>query len=554
MGEKHIEYIYRNGKKYDSLGEFRMFEPVKGTTLMPYKQINDDKFICVCNVCGAGVYSTSYTHRGISNIYEREELRNPDKLVCRNCEKLKSVAKEEKLNELKAKLKEDLGVSPTSSTKSGEQAETYDIMHLLDEELRVLMLSTAKVTPITITNDCIATFDMKTTADGNDSVSKRWSELLKGTSVGSLDVIGVICSGVQNKVVKGYMHTLYNTPKKVVLKCRDCGGYTFTGFSTNIFSSSVICSNCSTDTNKDTLGNPVKMQPVSVVDSRKKIKNSRSILQGIGSKLDEIKSKPEYKKDFDSVKSFRSDCVVVDAQYNDKSSDSEIDLTLVCSRCGSILTYNRNMADIEKNCKCTSGDKTPFVGKMHQNWVGSIHNFLIITYQEGYMCDVKCHVCGAEHKDLSLYDVLQGKCCCSCSYSVIDTECDDCGNFSAFKLKDVIRGAKLKCSECKKVLDRGLVLLDISASDKRLSFKRLNSGTASLVPANDSNLLREQQESPLYIGRDGEKHYRAMCFEHNKSIILTEQEIQNYNHEYCDCLETCSTSRIETADIAKIKL
>ena len=273
----------------------------------------------------------------------------------------------------------------------------------------------------------------------------------------------------------------------------------------------------------------------------KKISTNKNISGYVHSMEDNRKGFIEYEKRGDFLKTDTTSRVSATGQ-----SVTRIILG-TCIHCAGISEIKEKDWN-SGNCKCKKcevlGDNNKNIVK-NINWVGhTIRNLKITkttTGSDGVIkAEVKCLLCDATYT-FNLVSVLNENelLCMACADTKILLNCTECGYPSIKTTQRALyrnRAEKtyLVCNNCKKQLElselrykhetetkfnsirkqyRGLTL------DKHLSGRE---GTASLF------MFKEG-----YTGRDGKQYHTCMCEEHNKFLILNDDELLYYKHEFC---------------------
>lgn len=273
-------------------------------------------------------------------------------------------------------------------------------------------------------------------------------------------------------------------------------------------------------------------------------KRSDKVFPHIKSKLESIAKSSKLHKQVITIEERNKGykCVGVDKK-------GTIVYTLACESCGSLVTANRSNVNLG-GCEFCKSRKPWEYGKLKQNHVGEVHNCSMITGQDGINCSIKCCFCGRLRDNVPLFDVLGGNYFCDCSKASIIAEyldicCDDCFKpIKGVSLKDIISGKEVKCESCGKDLT-DTISMELSMLDYKMSLREkikmanasIQGGTKGRVkltqPNKEINKDLITESKPLYNGVDGKSYIRCYCKEHNKALLLSQQEVLNYNHEHC---------------------
>lgn len=494
-------------------------EVVKGTTLVPLIKTQDG-YGCHCLKCGKGSLSTGFSINGISMIYTKQALVD-NKQKCRYCKQLEKNLKNISDEQLK---------------------DTSDIKELLVREKKVNNGDFSEVRA--------GALYIATEPTGFQDIDKYMTKF--GEHLGELNVFGYIgeFKGINQFGVQ------YKKPTYVVLICPYCHTMTKLEYRQSVFSKKYKCSGGCAELFRQKENERKERQ--SEINKEERVENLK-LLKRDGISLvndiqhERIRKSPKYKSLVEKMNEKYPNHVIGDIDFVKTSTGKKVyEVKLICKDCGSVMTVSSSERG-KKLCDC-QGSK--FIrGRLKQNHVDSIHNGLIITNQyDDFTCDVECLFCHNKMEKVPLYDVISNKYCCSCY--IIDYEyCQnpDCGSPLSFKLQDILSGKKCNCPKCKQEFDSSEVILDIRNQDMKQTFRRLNSATDSKKLKVKSTTFVQDSEV-LYTGTDGKHYYKCMCMEHNKELILSADEIENYSHEKCFELRPMKLKRVRAEDLHNIRV
>lgn len=226
-------------------------------------------------------------------------------------------------------------------------------------------------------------------------------------------------------------------------------------------------------------------------------------------------------------------------------SSEEIEAVMICKKCGTVTPYSKHLRGKGENCPgCEKMKLNPFYkGLCMKDYSNTVFNGLRIIKQyvneRGFMCDAVCRYCGKEFNNVAVYDVIMRELYCDCKYSVIDIYCPSCGKPIAVTKDDIAKMktegiiCKCGCNIKKSEILNEVVIEDTSQTmrDKAKAAGEAFKAVGNVEICSDTQLIRERE--PLYAGTDGKMYYRCTCMKHNTTLILSEEEIENYEHEQC---------------------
>lgn len=243
------------------------------------------------------------------------------------------------------------------------------------------------------------------------------------------------------------------------------------------------------------------------------------------------------------IKTFnaKNNNLVVEDLVKEKST---LKLKTVCQVCGIENTVKVQKDANKVECEGCNELKQNlnFIGKYSRNWLGLTKNNLVVIEQKGLECNVRCKMCKAVKEKIRLYDILNGKVYCNCTYGNLDDiyYCDKCNKTMSIKLSSLIENTdnskEIICNNCKE--ESGITYQEVineqNASDlKSTTCNRLNISLKDYKNSviNTDNLIKDKES--LYVGWDGKEYFRCRCINHNTDMILSETEIEMFSHKEC---------------------
>lgn len=268
--------------------------------------------------------------------------------------------------------------------------------------------------------------------------------------------------------------------------------------------------------------------------------------------FDKAVSNKRVQKSINTLESISQDFSVVD--ISKLGTGNTLEYKCMCKKCGNIVTSLRSNKRITECTVCKRNSEhpelKPKLGVLHKSYIDSVFNYLRIISQDGTTCSVKCEGCGKVRDNLSLYDVINRKYCCDCDYSSDYFKCSNpqCNHeLGMYSYADVLKGNVPEyCPECGEYCVSS-INMTVAETDSKLSLRRkiqkLNESINKDVSRNASNQLKFTncnngdllvESSAIYSGTDEKSYYRCYCKKHNVPLILSEEELLNYECEYCD--------------------
>lgn len=363
----------------------------------------------------------------------------------------------------------------------------------------------------------------------------------------------------------------------VVFKCNDCGNTFSIGLSALRSWGEVKCPYCN---NKSKIvENIAKIKPVNKsIDSKKVIKND--IKDKNNEKDEAIKIKQNTQKNIlESQLGSSGGYGIKDVKLEDKkdelvgktfgtltvlsaivmkSGSGEIlktdKLRCKCTICGMEEEYNRyKVKNQQVTCKiCKKMETKLYKGKNEQirNMVGTVVNGLKITAQKEnengtWVGEYTCLYCKTKDKaalvKLSSKEVFCKTCMGGTGAKPVPIYCPECGNKINVNYR-MLYGSRLNpekasstiCPRCKHRIDHKVerALLDDQSTFRNV----LNSYTKLGLGLNDIDTdSRLAKFGDVFVNRKGEKCYNCYCIEHRQELVLSESEIEEFDHKQCNC-------------------
>lgn len=234
-----------------------------------------------------------------------------------------------------------------------------------------------------------------------------------------------------------------------------------------------------------------------------------------------------------------------------------------CIRCGNIETkdYTRLMTNRTAKCSMCKKDGTQQNERYNSDLKGMViggHKILsektrITSLEERYEANglridedkgklpkedslvvkivkVKCMDCGNEYNILKGAVISKAIVCTVCKGRKLVYECPQCGTKIRFARKSRLENARCGCGYYINVAQM-LRELDIRDTVEQLRHQ-FNINSSKYIIHNNELIIFNVM--PYYVGRNLKRYYEAICLRHNKKIILSQDEIETYNHDQCE--------------------
>jgi len=452
---------------------------IDGTTLEIIKHGKKGKVYCKCHVCNmVDVYNKKYL---VENSQE-----------CRYCKQVKNLYYDESLN------------------------ETNQINILIKEEK---LRNEGKLGKLRAGRKYVIT---------SDKYKDEYGDIGE-----NLEVIGVYGSWGTGKMMK---------PTHIITKCLVCGALKIRMIQKQ--SGVTVKYGCKTCT-KIKEYRSIHENKLKDMEKREKLEREKEI-----ERREEQKGKLKRNSEAKKLEKYTNLIKDNNREYFvsvDNTDDKKV-AYFVCKSCGYITTKvrpNKNFK-VQECPGCVQRLKNKnYRGICKLDMRGKIYNGMEIIDQytdedKGYLCDIKCAVCGEAKstiRGVSLLDVINRKYVHDCDYYITEYKCDKCGNINSIKVSKFLENQTATCDKCGNELDKSVINYDISAYDMKLNFNRARKSADGKLIVKDikasqnSNLYYES--IPIYRSND-EDYFRCICSKHGTRLTLSSTEINNYDCERCN--------------------
>lgn len=475
------------------MGKFKKGDRIKNSSLYVIDYVSGNRVRCGCEVC-----NNSKLEDYVSMVYNESDLIKGG-VQCRFCKEIEK-AKENGLfneREIYLELLSNNSSMDITCAKIGRRV-------VIDEE------------------------DL-----GNERFTSRYP---LGVRYGELLSISYL-SAIKRKDEYGVHYTI---PTHLVLKCENCGYITFEDIK-GLNKKKHVCPICYRLKNQMQMKSKRREEYLYKKDIEKSQSKDFKYIKSEFSKIDRNKA---MQKSVKTLESKNPDFKVVDITKDGGATTYH----LVCKECGSIVTCMRSNAKIEECSFCKSRVKNKEftkVGYLYKNYIGSIFNGLRVISQDGTTCEVECIKCKKIRSNIDLYGVLGRRYYCDCARSKVSIECPNCyAPLDDISYEDIYSGRLPSCPSCGGVVDESEFLIAIESMDYgnslRSKLELANEGISSKAVkkirfgnkfAVDTLIV---EKDSVYKGNDEKSYYRCFCKKHNVGLTLSEDEIQNYDCQYCD--------------------
>lgn len=222
---------------------------------------------------------------------------------------------------------------------------------------------------------------------------------------------------------------------------------------------------------------------------------------------------------------------------------------LKCDSCGSLLEeYTQSLPELRK-CTCAGciakKENPMYRGIFQRKLVGTVINLMrcIEEKSDGTLI-LECTVCQetTHNRKITKERFLAGKIYCSsqkCTKSpgYVDVTCNVCYKTLAVKLKDINEAESamnIVCDECGTPIYKDAII-ERDISNKAAEVKGVLSTLAMEIdgPAKLDGILGKSA-NPLYVDSNNIKYYNCRCTEHHQTVILSEVEMLQDPHKFCN--------------------
>lgn len=368
---------------------------------------------------------------------------------------------------------------------------------------------------------------------------KKFAGMILQSNIGDFEFKGVAAKFYGVKA--GIFTTSKSEDIFAVLKCRYCENILVSSSAIKgITSTCPICSSIRTEhVQKREANENARMQ--------KRVETaSKKMLPHIRGWRERAKEGSTLAKQIEAVEKSNPGYTCLDANTN-----GGVVYSLICKSCGTEYRVARKDKKLGECTFCKSKGVHEY-GKFLQDFTNSVKNGLCVVSQNKaeFTCVVECIYC-KRTCTIPLYDFLEGRYFCDCdglNKQFSDCFCDNCGSLLP-DIKAVAffnSKADLICPICKENV-RDVYAVESSSCDYKSSLLRkirsaekdLGADSQRKVRFNLNNDVLLIEKDQVYKGNtDGLAYYRCICKEHNKSLLLSEEEVANYGgstlgHKYC---------------------
>lgn len=202
-----------------------------------------------------------------------------------------------------------------------------------------------------------------------------------------------------------------------------------------------------------------------------------------------------------------------------------------CIKCGATKIYKKNLA-VNGQKKCDFCGSTSALEKLRGlRILNKVFNGLLVTSigvrEDGIpIGNVTCLNCGWESTLGYGGLITKSRYCKICKEEpIVPAKCPNCLTPVKIKYTSIARG----CQKCGNKIDLRPFRTE---NDRKLEIRN----NISLYKAELKNPTIQCDVQPLsikYHGRNGMIYYDAICLIHNKRLIISRKEIENFDHELC---------------------
>lgn len=253
-----------------------------------------------------------------------------------------------------------------------------------------------------------------------------------------------------------------------------------------------------------------------------------------------------------------------------------------CKVCGTPKEIEYNKTKDLKDYKCVGCEirenKDPnYVGlySTERNIEGITINYITCIEDNKEILRTKCNACGNIRKDINREKFLSGKYTCGCEKSTLEELCPNCGNFNEISIREFIKakhGADddIVCKKCGFKMKAATFMDNLESMnvgvETRYNLKDIRTKIRNFDMSEDKTLA-VAKEIAYYGHRSGKAYKNCRCIKHHQSLVLSEDEIINYDHSLCNSINNIyikgnlhnltlninGTDELNTAAIDKLK-
>ena len=244
--------------------------------------------------------------------------------------------------------------------------------------------------------------------------------------------------------------------------------------------------------------------------------------------------------------------------YTKEGVDTTYAYCDICGTPSEIPTVS--LVKLRKSFKCEGcliqKENPNYLGIFRRNLKTTTKNGLVCVKDNGDKVDLKCNTCGKTYEDMDKSKFLLGKITCNNKENcgTVDVMCTNtnCYYSNSFRISDIERAkatGELLCKSC------GINLfleakIDVRLNDHNIEVRQTLNDLAERVRGEvtlENSLARESKE--LYTDGDGCTYYNCRCSEHNQNCVLSNREIANNPHIYCNNVNNLFVDMTKIVDL-----
>lgn len=301
------------------------------------------------------------------------------------------------------------------------------------------------------------------------------------------------------------------------------------------------CPICSPNKQKEFKDTPkIKPKQQKVIENKRKEKSSTLVGNIISAQIDEAKDFSCYKK--------KGDFIEV-GKYTRRSKTGMSVQPMIkaqCVKCGQITQFKEN--NFNENSKCEKCDKLKESNKNilnNINWIGYTKNNMevieVVKDTDGVLkVKTKCLICESENV-MPLVSFIYEKeiVCNNCADAKLNMICPLCKKpHISITPRNLYRVREettyLACNNKKDKVPLTEIAMQHEMQVKLDTIRKKYKGyTLEQRFEGRGEIATILKFKEGYIGTNGEEYNTCMCLEHNKMMVLNDNEIMQYKHEYC---------------------
>lgn len=214
-----------------------------------------------------------------------------------------------------------------------------------------------------------------------------------------------------------------------------------------------------------------------------------------------------------------------------------------CSNCHPKKNYKKEEVDRERKNLNNLSNNIDYYGMIKNNLMCIDHKY---HFNEAKIpvINVKCVICKKE-SEIYLNSFLNNSPFCdNCINWKINTSCPKCHKqevaitvkdlmIAEFKAESTKMNSSTHCKSCGEEVTYAALKREFTQLIREEIIKEIYKGytPTELVTTKTGDEIFKFSDN--YVGTNKERYYTCMCLKHNKMMVLTDKEMDTYDHRYC---------------------